>query len=106
MGVAVVAAQPALVVSFPSLIVWNTVAVTIIYHHITELLTQLDHLDQQRVHALLQQVDHQEARQHQDLRHRQPGVRERARRDGCCRDLKIELVSWCGHLCSLLDLQF
>ena len=89
-----VAAQPALVVSFPRLIVCNTVAVTIINHHIAETLTQLDHLDQQRVHALLQQVDHQEARQHQDLRHRQPGVRERARRDGCCRDLKIELVSW------------
>ena len=93
-----VAAQPALVVSFPRLIVCNTVyvAVTIINHHhiAAALLTQLDHLDQQRVHALLQQVDHQEARQHQDLRHRQPGVRERARRDGCCRDLKIELVSW------------
>ena len=56
-------------------------------------LTQLDHLDEQRVHALLQQVDHQEARQHQNLRHRQPGVWERARRDGRCRDLKIELVS-------------
>ena len=51
-------------------------------------LTQLDHPDQQRVHALLQQVDHQEARQHQDLRHRQPGVGERARCDGRSRDLK------------------
>ena len=64
------------------------------YHRTAAALTQLDHPDQQRVHALLQQVDHQEARQHQDLRHRQPGVGERARRDGRCRDLKIELVSW------------
>ena len=41
-------------------------------------LTEVSELDEDEVHDLLQGVDHEEPGQDQDLRHREPGVREGA----------------------------
>ena len=78
------------IVMFLMIIICNISSVmSCIMIKLTKQLTQMDKSDQDKVHDLLQHVDHQEASQHQDLCHRKSRVWKCSRFYRCCSYLLV-----------------